>query len=258
MTFISCRLIKCVCLAALFPMLASCDHPPKQLGYKVISTYPHDGGAYTQGLQLEGNRLFESTGQYGESTVRELERGTGKVLRKRPLSKEVFGEGLTVFNKETWVLTWKENTVYVLEPDTFKFIRSHKYKGEGWGLTNDGTNLIMSDGSADLKFMNPKDFSVIKTITVKDAHASVKNLNELEWINGEIYANVYMTDRIARISPSDGHVTGWLDLSGLRHQLSESKKSEVLNGIAYDKASGHLIVTGKYWPEMFEIQVSEK
>jgi glutamine cyclotransferase len=245
-------------LAAIFLSLAACDHAPAQLGYKVISTCPHDGGAYTQGLELNGNQLFESTGMYGESTVRELERATGKVLRKRPLSKEVFGEGLTIFNKEAWVLTWKENTVYVMEPDTFKFIRSYPYKGEGWGLTNDGTNLIMSDGSSELKFINPKDFSIIRTITVKYAQAGVKDLNELEWINGEIFANVYMTDRIARISPSDGRVTGWLDLSGLRHQLPTPNKAEVLNGIAFDKTSGHLIVTGKYWPAMFEIQLSEK
>lgn len=247
-------------LSGLFlTLLAGCSHPPAQLEYKVVSSYKHDGGAYTQGLELEGpTTLFESTGQYGESTVRKVERGTGKVLRKRPLANNVFGEGLTVLNHETWVLTWKENTVYVLEPGTFKFLRKFAYKGEGWGLTNDGKNLIMSDGSSELKFINPKDFSVIRTITVKDAQSSVRNLNELEWVNGQIFANVYLTDRIARISPDDGRVTGWLDLSGLRHQLSTPNKAEVLNGIAFDKSSGTLIVTGKYWPEMFEIQLSEK
>ena len=239
--------------------LASCQKSaPARLAYQVISSRPHDGGAYTQGFELSDGRLFESTGQYGESTVRELEPATGKILRKRPLAKQVFGEGLTIHNKEVWVLTWKENTVNVLEPETFKFIRSHSYKGEGWGLTSDGTQLIMSDGSSDLKFINPKDFSVVKSLPVMDGSSPVRNLNELEWINGEIFANVYMTDRIARISPSDGQVTGWLDLAGLRNQLTKPNHAEVLNGIAYDKSSGHLLVTGKYWPQMFEIKLSEK
>lgn len=253
------RISKTLLAGMILAVLTACNHPPAQLEYKVVASYKHDSDAYTQGLELEGpTTLYESTGQYGESTVREVERGTGKILRKRPLANNVFGEGLTVLNHETWVLTWKENTVYVLESETFKFLRKFSYKGEGWGLTNDGKNLIMSDGSSELKFINPKDFSVIRTITVKDAHSAVRNLNELEWINGQIFANIYLTDRIARISPDDGRVTGWLDLSGLRHQLSRPNKAEVLNGIAFDKTSGNLIVTGKYWPEMFEIQISEK
>src|SRR6478735_4152034 len=174
---------------------------PDKLGYQIISTRPHDDAAYTQGLQLVDGRLFESTGQYGESTVRELEPATGKILRKRPLANTVFGEGLTVIGNEMWVLTWKENTVYVLELDTFKPIRTHNYQGEGWGLTSDGKQLVMSDGSDTLKFINPKDFSVVKTLEVKDGNSAVINLNELEWIDGQIFANVYMTDKIARISP---------------------------------------------------------
>ena len=239
--------------------LASCQKaPPDKLGYQIISTRPHDATAYTQGLQLTGGRLFESTGQYGESTVRELEPATGRIIRKRPLAKTVFGEGLTTIGPEMWVLTWKENTVYVLEPETFKPIRTHSYQGEGWGLTTDGKQLIMSDGSDTLKFINPKDFNVVKTLAVKDGKSAVKNLNELEWIDGQIFANVYMTDKIARISPEDGQITGWLDLSGLRKQLTPLNRSEVLNGIAYDKSSGNLLVTGKYWPQMFEIKVSKK
>jgi glutamine cyclotransferase len=253
------RFLKIFLFVLILPVFTSCSHPAAQLEYKVISTYKHDGTAYTEGLELEGPKtLFESTGQYGESTVRKVERGTGKILHSRPLAKDVFGEGLTVLNHKTWVLTWKENNAYVLEPGTFKYLRKFSYKGEGWGLTNDGKNLIMSDGSSELKFINPKDFSVIRTITAKDGHTSIRNLNELEWINGQIYANVYMTDRIVRISPTDGRVTGWLNLSGLRQQLTSPNRAEVLNGIAFDKASGNLIITGKYWPEMFEIQVSEK
>ena len=231
---------------------------PDKLSYQIISARPHDGTAYTQGLQLTDGRLFESTGQYGESTVRELEPATGKILRKRPLAKTVFGEGLTIIGQEMWVLTWKEKTAYVLETDTFKPIRTHTYQGEGWGLTTDGKQLIMSDGSSDLKFINPKDFTVVKTLAVKDGKSSVKNLNELEWINGQIFANVYMTNKIARISPEDGQVTGWLDLAGLKNQLTPPNRAEVLNGIAYDKSSGNLLVTGKYWPQMFEIKIAKK
>lgn len=246
-------------LAAACCALASCQKPlPDKLGYQIISTRPHDDAAYTQGLQLVDGRLFESTGQYGESSVRELEPATGKILRKRPLANTVFGEGLTVIGNEMWVLTWKENTAYVLERDTFKLIRTHSYQGEGWGLTSDGKQLVMSDGSDTLKFINPKDFSVVKTLEVKDGNSAVKNLNELEWVDGQIFANVYMTDKIARISPNDGQVTGWLELGGLRNQLTGSNRMEALNGIAHDKATGHLLVTGKDWSSMFEIKVSKK
>ncbi|MEO5914969.1 MAG: glutaminyl-peptide cyclotransferase [Luteolibacter sp.] len=239
--------------------LASCQKSlPDTLTYQIVSTRPHDGSAYTQGFQLLDGRLYESAGQYGESALRETNPTTGEVLRKRALAKTVFGEGLTILDKEMFVLTWKENTVYVFDPETFKPIRSHTYQGEGWGLTNDGKQLIMSDGSSDLKFINPKDFSVIKTLAVKDGNSSVKNLNELEMIDGQVFANIYMTDRIARISPETGQVTGWLDLKGLKHQLNPPGHAEVLNGIAYDKSTGNLLVTGKYWPQMFEIKISKK
>lgn len=246
-------------LLAACSMLVACRPPaPDQLGYKVISTKEHDPNAFTQGLQLVDGRLFESTGQYGESTVRELDPATGKVLRKRPLAKTVFGEGLTLHNKELWVLTWKENTAYVMEPDTFKPIRTHTYKGEGWGLTSDGKQLIMSDGSSELKFIDASTFTVTRTVEVLDGNTPIRNLNELEWVDGEIYANIFTSDRIAKISPKDGRVTGWLDLSGLRRQLQPRGRSEVLNGIAYDSKTGHLLVTGKYWPQMFELKVEKK
>ncbi len=259
MNRISTRLKLLLSLGLAFTALPSCHKaPPVQLSYQVVSTRPHDADAYTQGFELIDGRLFESTGLYGESTVRELEPASGKILRKRSLSKEVFGEGLTLLNKEVWVLTWKEKTAYVMEPETFKLIRSHTYQGEGWGLTTDGSQLIMSDGSSNLKFLDPKNFSVTKTLTVKDGTSSVKNLNELEWIHGAIFANIYMTDRIARISPTDGQVTGWLNLADLRNKLPSPNHAEVLNGIAYDKSSGNLLVTGKLWPQMFEIKLGEK
>ena len=227
------RLKPWMSLALVLMAPVSCHKaPPAQLAYQVVSSRPHDGDAYTQGFQISDGRLFESTGQYGESSLRELETASGKILRKRPLAKQVFGEGLTLLQKELWVLTWKENTVYVFEPETFKLIRSHTYKGEGWGLTSDGTQLIMSDGSSELKFINPKDFSVGKTLEVTDRGRPVNQLNELEYAGGQIFANIYTTGMIARISPEDGRVTGWLDLSALRRQLSPPGKAEVLNGIA--------------------------
>ncbi len=250
------KILLSIGLLSLLTLGACQKSQPDRLSYQVVSVRQHDGDAYTQGLELTGGRLFESTGKYGESTLRELETSTGKILRKRPLAKTIFGEGLTLIDQEMWVLTWKEKTVYVFEPDTFKPIRTHTYQGEGWGLTNDGKQLIMSNGSSELKFINPKDFSVIKTLEVKDGKQPVSNLNELEWIDGQIFANVYLTDRIARISPENGQVTGWLDLAGLRRQLTPPNRAEVLNGIAYDKSSGHLLVTGKYWPQIFEIKVA--
>ncbi len=239
--------------------LISCGKPdPEKLTYRIVSAKPHEADAYTQGLQLSNGRLFESTGQYGQSTVREIDSASGSLLRKRPLAKQVFGEGLTLLGNEVWVLTWKENTAYVFEPDSFNFIRSLHYQGEGWGLTNNGKELIMSDGSSTLKFIKPGDFSTIRTLTVKDGDREIKDLNELEWIDGQIFANIYMTERIARISPETGEITGWLDLTGLRNQFAKPNNAEVLNGIAHDPKTGHLIVTGKYWPRMFEIELGKK
>lgn len=247
-----------ILFAVLFTLNSCQKSEPEQLGYQIISSRPHDESAYTQGLQLLGSRLFESTGMYGQSTLRENDATSGKILRKRPLAKTVFGEGLAIVGGEMFVLTWKENIAYVFELDTFKPIRSHNYLGEGWGLTTDGKQLIMSDGSNKLKFIDPKDFSTLKTLEVKDGKIPVTNLNELEWIDGQIFANIYQTDKIARISPTDGQVTAWLDLTGLKNQLPKPNRADVLNGIAYDPSTGHLLVTGKYWPLMFEMKIVKK
>jgi glutamine cyclotransferase len=247
-----------ILFAVLFTLNSCQKSEPEKLGYQIISSRPHDESAYTQGLQLNGTRLFESTGMYGQSTLRENDATSGKILRKRPLAKTVFGEGLAIVGGEMFVLTWKENIAYVFEPDTFKPIRSHNYQGEGWGLTTNGKQLIMSDGSNKLKFIDPKDFSTLKTLEVKDGKIPVTNLNELEWIDGQIFANIYQTDKIARISPTDGHVTAWLDLTGLKNHLPKPNHADVLNGIAYDPSTGHLLVTGKYWPLMFEMKIVKK
>jgi glutamine cyclotransferase len=251
--------MKFLLLPLITLLLVACQKSaPTTLQYRVIATRPHDPDCYTQGFEFSGKRLYESGGNYGLSTVREVDPANGAVLRKRPMAKNVFAEGITVLNGQLWVLTWKEHTAYVLEPDTFKFIRTHTYQGEGWGLTNDGSQLIMSDGSSRLAFIDPKDFSVKKTLQVKDGVREISQLNELEYVNGEIFANIYQTGKIARISAKDGHVTGWLDLSGLRNQLPSPNRAEVLNGIAYDAATGHFLITGKHWPCMFEIETTGK
>ena len=235
--------------------LSACQKSVEKLGYKIVSTRPHDPDCYTQGLAFSGKRLYESGGGYGVSTVREVDPASGEVLRKRPMAKHVFAEGITILNNELWVLSWKENTVTVLEPETFKFLRSYPYKGEGWGLAHDGRMLIMSDGTSTLKFIDPRDFSVKRTVEVKKSGQPLTLINELEMIDGELYANIYTTGDIARISPEDGRVTGWLDLAELRNQLPRPNKADVLNGIALDPASGNLLVTGKLWSKMFEIRL---
>ncbi len=240
--------------AAVF--LSACGKPAT-LGYKVAGTKPHDAESYTQGLEFSEGRLFESSGGYGSSTLREVDPANGAVLRKRPMAKHVFAEGITVFNNELFVLTWKEKTCYVLEPGTFKFLRTHDYQGEGWGLTHDGTQLIMSDGSNTLKFIDPKTFAVIKTLKVLDGGRPVERLNELEYVDGAIFANIYQEDRIARISAETGKVTGWLDLSALRKQLPKPNRAEALNGIARDPATGRFLIAGKLWPLSFEIEITD-
>ncbi len=251
------------CINILLPLVlclsaASCDPAAEKIEFRIVATRPHDPGAFTQGFQWSDGRLYESTGLYGQSSVREIDPADGKILRRRPLAREVFGEGLTLHNGELWVLTWKENTAYVFEPATFKFLRTHTYEGEGWGLTSDGKQLIMSNGSSSLNFINPGDFSVARTLEVTDGNRPVDRLNELEWVDGVVFANVFETERIARISPESGRVTGWLDLSALRNLLPRPNRAEVLNGIAHDPATGHFWVTGKNWPLMFEIELPAK
>ena len=243
---------------ALAVLLGACERPPEVLGYKVVSSRPHDAECYTQGLEFHKGRLLESSGGYGNSNLREVDPATGKVLRRRPMAASQFAEGITVLNNELWVLTWKENTAHVLEPDTFKFIRSHRYDGEGWGLTNDGKLLIMSDGTSTLKFVDPKDFSIKRSVEVKRSGRPVEKINELEMVDGMIYANIYLSGEVIRIDPSDGRVTGTLDLSALRRQLPRPNQADVLNGIARDPSTGNLLVTGKLWPLMFEIQVRKR
>jgi glutamine cyclotransferase len=226
-----------------------------QSGYKVVHTYPHDPSAFTQGLVFYDGYLYEGTGMVGHSSVRKVELSSGKVVQKIDLPAPYFGEGIVLWKDKLIELTWQSKIGFVYDRATFKQLRTFTYNREGWGITQDGKRLIMSDGSATLYFWDPETLREIGHLDVVDKGAPVQNLNELEFINGEIYANVWQTDRIARISPATGHVIGWIDLTGLL-TAAERRGTDVLNGIAYDGKLGRLFVTGKRWPKLFEIQVA--
>ena len=224
-------------------------------GYKVVHTYPHDPGAFTQGLVFSDGYLYEGTGMEGESSVRKVELSTGKVLQKIDVPSPYFGEGIVLWKDKLIELTWRTKIGFVYDRATFKQLRTFTYKREGWGITQDGKRLIMSDGSATLYFWDPETLQEIGHLDVDDKGSPVENLNELEFIKGEIYANVWQTDRIARISPVTGHVIGWIDLARL-HAQANIPGNNVLNGIAYDAKQGRLFVTGKNWPNLFEIRLA--
>ncbi|MGA2181454.1 MAG: glutaminyl-peptide cyclotransferase [Bryobacteraceae bacterium] len=224
---------------------------------RVLHVYPHDPGAFTQGLEYHDGFLYEGTGLEGHSTLRKVELETGKVLRETRLSSEYFGEGITVLHNQIFQLTWLAQKGFVYEQGTFRLLRLFRYPGEGWGLTNDGRQIYMSDGTTQIRCWDPATLRETRRINVHDGADEVAMLNELEFVRGEIYANVWRTDRIARISPADGRVLGWIDLAGLLSPM-ERWRTDVLNGIAYDAAGGRLFVTGKLWPKLFQIEVVTK
>ena len=221
--------------------------------YTVVNTYPHDAGSFTQGLLYSEGELFESSGQYGESSLRRVALATGVVLQSIDLHPGVFGEGLALWQDRLLQLTFLENTCFIWDADTFAAIGSFTYPGQGWGLTHDGRQLIMSNGSSDLTFRDPDTFAVVDSVEVVDAGSPVNNLNELEWIRGEVFANRWLTDRIVRIDPDTGEVIAWIDLTGLLDPVPPG--ADVLNGIAWDDGGERLFVTGKYWPSLFEIEL---
>ena len=224
-------------------------------GYRVVHTYPHDRNAFTQGLIFLDGHLYESTGESGHSSLRMVDLETGRVLQNAPLEQKYFGEGLTSWGSTLVQLTWLSHIGFVYDRFSFRLLRSFNYDYEGWGLTQDGKNLIESDGSSTLRFLDPVTFKEVRHIDVADGEHAVQELNELEYIHGEIYANVWHTDRIARISPINGHVLGWIDLAGLLPADQKPGPEGVLNGIAYDAEHDRLFVTGKLWPMLFEIKV---
>ncbi len=227
---------------------------PAVAGFKVVAVYPHDPGAFTQGLAIDEGQLYEGTGLYGESTIRRVDLATGRVEKQRALNARYFGEGIAILDGLLYQLTWKNGVGIVYDLGSFEVQRTFQYDGEGWGLTHDGKNLILSDGSATLRFIDPKTFEVVKELEARDNGAPVTRLNELEYIAGEIWSNVWYDDRIARISPSTGAVIGWIDLATL-YPRDGRDSDAVLNGIAYDSAAKRLFVTGKNWPQLYEIEV---
>lgn len=244
-------------LAALtLPAILSAATPV--YGYRVVHVYPHDPSAFTQGLEYRGGFLYEGTGLNGRSTLRKVELETGKVLQEIPVDRQYFGEGITVLDRHILELTWQSHRGFIYDSGTFTLIRSFDYPGEGWGLTNDGQRIFMSDGTAQIRVWNPANLQEVRRIMVHDGERPIESLNELEYVRGEIYANVWETDRIARIAPADGRVAGWIDCAGLLTQAERENGADVLNGIAYDSAGDRLFVTGKLWPKLFEIQLVRK
>jgi len=223
-------------------------------GYRILHTYPHDPAAFTQGLIYSDGFLYEGTGLEGSSSLRKVDLTSGRVIQRLDLPAAYFGEGITLWKDKLIQLTWKSRIGFVYDRATFRQLRTFTYSREGWGITQDGKRLIMSDGSATLYFWDPETFKEIGHLDVDDKGAPVRNLNELEYIRGEIYANIWQVDRIARISPATGHVIGWIDLQGLMTP-AERARVEVLNGIAYDARQNRLFITGKNWPKLFEIEV---
>jgi glutaminyl-peptide cyclotransferase len=226
-------------------------------GYKVVNAYPHDPDAYTQGLIYRGGFLYESTGRNGKSTLRKVKLETGAVLQQRQVDAAYFAEGLAEWKGRLFQLTWRSNVAFVYDLATFAPVKTLRYPGEGWGLAAGPDGLILSDGSADLRVLDPDTFREIRRVTVKDAGIAIDQLNELEVVRGEVWANVWHENRIARIDPKTGRVTGWIDMSGLMGMYRLDAEA-VLNGIAFDAASGRLFVTGKLWPKLFEIQLVPK
>jgi glutamine cyclotransferase len=227
-------------------------------GYRIIHVYPHDRTAFTQGLEYRGGYLYEGTGLNGRSSLRKVDLETGKVLQDTRLEPKYFGEGITLLDQRIIELTWQSHRGFVYDRNTFQLIRVFEYPGEGWGLTNDGRQIYMSDGTAQIRCWNPSTLQEVRRIRVHDGQLPIQSLNELEYVHGEIYANVWQTDRIAIIAPADGLVTGWADLSGLLTAADLAEGADVLNGIAYDSLGDRLFVTGKLWPKLFEIQLVRK
>lgn len=224
--------------------------------YEVIRSYPHDPRAFTQGLLYLDGHFYESTGLNGRSSIRMVELSTGRVLQKYDLPADQFGEGLTDWGSTLIQLTWQAHKAFVYDRFSFALLKTFSYQGEGWGLTHDAHDLIMSDGTSYLRFVDPETFKEIRRIHVITANGrGIEDLNELEYVHGEIYANIWHSNRIARISPKNGELLGWIDLTGLRDASTQGNSDAVLNGIAYDANANRLFVTGKLWPKLYEVKV---
>lgn len=251
--------VRCLVLLSLCALAAAGNSAPSAIptyGYEVVRSYPHDVNAFTQGLFYRDGFLYESTGLLGKSTVRKVRLETGEVLLKSHFPSNLFGEGITYWDDRLVALTWRSQMGFVLDLKTFAVAQRFSYAGEGWGLARNDREIIMSDGTSELRLLDPQTFREVRRLRVTASGKPVDQLNELEWVDGEIFANVWQTDRIARIDPRTGHVVGWIDLTGILPQPFRIQGvTDVLNGIAYDAPTKRLFVTGKLWPRLFEIRV---
>jgi glutaminyl-peptide cyclotransferase len=250
------RRVAVALMAFAFLASASASYSQRKVpvhGYTIVRSYPHDPEAFTQGLIFRDGFLYESTGQNGRSSLRKVVLETGRVVQRKALDARYFAEGLTDWGNRLIQLTYTTNVGFVYTLSTFANENAFSYTGEGWGLTHDGRRLIMSDGSASLRFLHPETFVETGRIVVRGDGRSIEQLNELEFVKGRVYANVWLTNRVAMIDPASGQVAGWLDLTGLLP--AGSRGHDVLNGIAYDAVGDRLFVTGKLWPRLFEIKV---
>jgi glutamine cyclotransferase len=236
----------------LSPTPTPTQQKPLIYTYSIVHTYPHDISAFTEGLVFQDGSLFESTGMFAYSSLRRVDLASGEVLQQTVLDSQYFGEGIAVVNDTIVQLTWRNHVGFVYGKDNFTLLRTFIYQTEGWGITFNGTHLIMSDGSPNLYFLDPATFAVVGQVSVRDGKTPIMNINELEYVNGDLYANIWMDAKIAVINPSTGQIKAWIDLSGLH---SESNIDDVLNGIAYDQQTGRLFVTGKNWPSLYEIKL---
>jgi glutamine cyclotransferase len=240
------------------PARASHASRPPEYTFKIVRTFPHDSNAFTQGLAYRDGFLYEGTGLKGRSCLRKVRVETGEVVQQADLAPEFFGEGITLWKNEVIQLTWKSQIGFIYRLSDFQLLRRFSYSGEGWGLATDGQEIFMSDGTPDIRVLDTDTLAEKRRFTVHDGTARVQELNELEFVDGEIFANVWQTDRIARISPQNGEVVGWIDLKGLLSPVYRLQSGAVLNGIAYDSQRKRLFVTGKLWPKIFEIQLVPK
>ncbi len=244
------------------PLVASAPQDrathPSEFTFQIVHAYPHDTGAFTQGLAYSDGYLYESTGLNGRSSLRKVRLETGEVVQRIDLSLEFFGEGIAILNGRVIQLTWLSHLGFVYDASNFKLLRQFSYPGEGWGLATDGREMFMSDGTSAIRVLDPDTLQEKRRLQVHDGNVPIDRLNELEFIDGEIFANVWQTDKIARISPQSGRVVGWIFLNGLLSPIYRAGPDAVLNGIAYDSTHKRLFVTGKLWPRVFEIRLVQR